>query len=42
MLRLLGARVRELRVSVFGAELMTSAARLSYPGRSRRCWRGQQ
>ena len=27
-----GARVRELRVSVFGAELMTSAARLSYPG----------
>ncbi len=39
---LLGARVRELRVSVFGAELMTSAARLSYPGRSRRCWRGQQ
>lgn len=35
VLRLLGARVRELRVSVFGAELMTSAARLSYPGRSR-------
>ena len=32
VLRLLGARVRELRVSVFGAELMTSAARLSYPG----------
>lgn len=32
VLRLLGARVRELRVSVFGAELVTSAARLSYPG----------
>ena len=32
VLRLLGARVRELRVSVFGAELVTTAARLSYPG----------
>ena len=40
VLRLLGARVRELRVSVFGAELMTSAGPIR--GRSRRCWRGQQ
>lgn len=40
VVRLLGARVRELRVSVFGAELMTSAARLSYPGRSRRVLAG--
>ena len=32
VLGLLGGRVTGLRVSVFGAELTTDAARLSYPG----------
>ena len=32
VLGLLGGRVTELRISVFGAELVTDAARLSYPG----------
>ena len=32
MLYLLGGRVLGLRISIFGAELVTDAARLSYPG----------